>query len=202
VSAPPTIVLASASPRRQDLLRGAGLAFEALSPDIDETPWPGEPPDSYVLRAASDKAREALRRLAGRGPLLIVAADTTVVLEGEIFGKPASAEEASGMLRRLSGRRHEVITGLCLLLRNGAQERECGEAVRTGVVFRDLSEEDIAAYVATGEPFDKAGAYAIQGGAAGMVRAVEGSYTNVVGLPMEALSRILRACEAPGRRDQ
>ncbi len=183
----PHIVLASASPRRKELLAGLGVHFEVYVSGIEEKPWPDETPASYSLRNASDKARAVALVRPGA---LIIAADTIVVLGAKILEKPVDAPHAKEMLQMLSGRRHEVITGLCLL-KPGC---EFAEAVRTGVVFRRLSGAEIEAYVATGEPMDKAGAYAIQGGAASFVDHVEGSYTNVVGLPTERLRTLIQLC--------
>jgi septum formation protein len=187
----PPLILASASPRRRELLAGLGIAFTVDPPGMDERPWPGEPPTSYALRNAADKARAVLARRAGDGPARILAADTIVVIGDEILEKPADADHAAAMLRRLSGRWHEVITGLCLLETAGTAWQERAEAVRTGVRFRDLTDAEIAAYVAGGEPMDKAGAYAIQGGAASFVAEIRGSYTNVVGLPVETVEEWL-----------
>ncbi len=184
------LILASASPRRRELLASLGLAFDVVVAGIDEKPWPKEQPASYALRNASEKAREVGRRHAGEA--LILAADTIVVLDGHILEKPEDAGHAVAMLRRLSDRAHEVITGVCLLHTRAGAVRERGEAVRTTVHFRALSEPEIAAYVATGEPMDKAGAYAIQGGAGGFVDGYDGSYSNVVGLPLETLTRLLK----------
>lgn len=186
------IILASASPRRRQLLAEMGLAFDVVEPGIDERPWPNEAPSSYALRNASDKARASLRR-AGEGArkaedgCVVLAADTIVVCDEHILEKPADARDARRMLRLLSGRGHEVITGLCVL----APGRESARAVTTRVFFRPLSDEEIDAYIASGEPMDKAGAYAIQGGAAAFVEKIDGSYSNVVGLPTEALQDLL-----------
>jgi septum formation protein len=190
MSAGPRLILASASPRRRELLGGLGLAFEVIVAGIDERPWPGEAPASYTLRNASEKAHEVRGRLPPGEELRVLAADTIVVQDGHILEKPEDAAHAAAMLRRLSGRPHEVITGVCLVETRGGVWREDGEAVVTRVVFRALTEEEIAAYVATGEPMDKAGAYAIQGGAGRFVDHVEGSYTNVVGLPVETVKRL------------
>jgi septum formation protein len=184
----PEIVLASASPRRRELLAGMGVPFTVVPADIDEDPWVNESPISYALRVASDKAREVQRRIGPRSRAIILAADTVVVVDGRILGKPGDVGDAKAMLRALSGRAHEVITGLCLL----RERRETGDAVRTTVVFREITEDEIAGYVAGGEPMDKAGAYAIQGGAAKFVTDVRGSYSNVVGLPVERLAELLQ----------
>ncbi|MBI9020091.1 MAG: septum formation inhibitor Maf [Verrucomicrobia bacterium] len=169
------LILASGSPRRAELLRQAGLEFEIIVPQIDEAPLPGETPDAFVCRTAREKAESLPANSA-----VILAADTAVVDGARILGKPLDAEDAKNMLRSLSGRTHEVMTGVCLRF----PEKTVCFHIETRVSFRTLSEKEIAAYVATGEPMDKAGAYAIQGGAAKMARRVEGSYSNVVGLPL------------------
>lgn len=181
------IILASASPRRQELLASAGITFSVVPGDIDETPHPGEEPVPHVVRLAEEKAREASTRAAGR---VFIGADTIVVLDGEILGKPCDEAEAAVMLKKLSGRMHHVITGFAVVdLANGTTEKR---TVSTEVYFRRLSAAEIAAYVATGCPLDKAGAYAIQGGAASMVEKINGSYTNVVGLPLCEVVGVLR----------
>lgn len=169
------LILASGSPRRSELLRDAGLDFEIRVPDIDEAPLPDEAPEAFVCRTAREKAESIPDADA-----VILAADTAVVDGDRILGKPADAEDAAAMLRSLSNRTHEVMTGVCLRF----PERTVCFHIETSVTFRTLSEEEVAAYVANGEPMDKAGAYAIQGGAAKMVRRVDGSYSNVVGLPL------------------
>ena len=186
------LILASASPRRRELLAQMGEAFDVVPAGLDEVPWPNEAPASYALRNAFEKAGHVLARLPRQEDGLLISADTIVVLAGRILEKPADAAHAAAMLRDLSGCTHEVITGLCVARRAGGRERWLGDAVRTAVTFRALSEPEIAAYVASGEPMDKAGAYAIQGGAAGMVLAVQGSYTNVVGLPVDELRAMLK----------
>jgi len=177
----PTLILASGSPRRRELLAVLGRPFAVVVPEIGETPLPGEKPRAFAERMAEEKAA------AVEGDGTIVAADTIVVLEGGILGKPVDAADAREMLRALSGRSHEVVTGVCVKGRN----RTTVFSVATEVVFRTLEEAEIEAYVATGEPMDKAGAYAVQGGAAHMVRAINGSYTNVVGLPICELHEAL-----------
>ncbi len=185
------LILASASPRRAEVLRDAGIAFEAVFTNADESPRPDEPPEELVRRLAEAKARAAAAKAAGAGPAIVVGADTTVVADGLILGKPASAEEARDMLRRLSGRTHGVLTCLVAIrLPDGALR---SELEITQVTFAPLSEREIEEYVASGEPFDKAGAYAIQGRAGRFVTRVEGCYFNVVGLPLARLYRILRA---------
>ena len=184
------LILASASPRRRELLGALGVAFEVVVAGIDEKPWAREMPASYALRNASEKAREVWTR--GGRDALVLAADTIVVMDDHILEKPVDAEHAVAMLRQLSGRSHEVITGVCLVQARDGALREWGEAIRTAVHFRAMTESEIAAYVATGEPMDKAGAYAIQGGAAVFVEGYDGSYSNVVGLPMETVERLLK----------
>ncbi len=171
------LVLASASPRRAELLRAAGIEFDVMVADVDESIRSGETPAQHVGRLAEEKARRVLPR-ADRRPVL--GADTVVVVDDQILGKPADAADAARMLRLLSGRRHQVITGVASRseMRNKARWR------RTTVEFAALNDADIAAYVASGEPMDKAGAYAIQGLASRFVTRIEGSYSNVVGLPV------------------
>jgi septum formation protein len=174
-----SIVLASASPRRAELLASAGIAFKVVPGDIDETPLPDEDPVAHVLRLAEGKAREVASRVDGR---FFIGADTIVLCDREIMGKPRDAEDAKRMLRKLSGRAHQVITGYAVIDKKAS--RTISRTVSTVVVFKELTEEEIDAYVLTGCPMDKAGAYAIQGGAAYMVERIDGSYTNVVGLPL------------------
>jgi len=181
------IVLASASPRRRELLTAAGFAVTAQPAEVDETPLPGELPAAYVARLARAKAFA----VAARAEDMVLGADTTVVVEGDILGKPANDAEAGAMLRRLSGRGHQVLTGVCL--RRG--ERCLAGVETTEVWFDPLSEAEIAAYVASGEPRDKAGAYAIQGRAARFIPRINGSYSNVVGLPLATVWRLWRALE-------
>lgn len=173
------IVLASASPRRLELLELAGISFRVAPADIPETPFPGEAAIPHALRLAEEKARAAAaREWSGRW---FIGADTIVVLDGRIMGKPCDEQEAFRMLSELSGKTHEVVTAY------GVFDRVSGicttRAVCTQVMFKQLSAEEITGYVSTGCPLDKAGAYAIQGGAAHFVREIHGSYTNVVGLP-------------------
>lgn len=175
------LILSSQSPRRRELLAGAGVAFETEAADIDESRMNGEDPRGYVMRMACEKAQKTAKKHAGEA-VIVLGADTIVVHDGEIMGKPHSAEEAEGMLARLSGEAHTVMTAFCVL--DAAGERMETGVVETTVHFARLSPERIHAYVLTGEPMDKAGAYGIQGGAAGFVRCIEGSYTSVVGLPV------------------
>ena len=186
MSAPARLVLASASPRRRELLAQLGIEFEVRPSAADETPLEGETPEPMVLRLALAKAR-----VAARPGEIALGADTVVALDGELLGKPADAGAARAMLARLSGRRHEVWTGVALVERSAAGARESARAVSTAVRFRALDGAEIAAYVAGGEPLDKAGAYAIQGGAAAFVESVEGSWSNVVGLPLGVVRDLL-----------
>ncbi|MBW7908889.1 MAG: septum formation inhibitor Maf [Kiritimatiellae bacterium] len=184
----PTLILASASPRRREILSQLGRPFEIVVSGMEERPWPREMPASYVLRNASGKARAVA---AMHPAATILAADTIVVLEDEILEKPSDAADAAAMLRRLSGREHEVTTGVCARCPVDGGFREAADATRTRVRFRALSDHEIADYVATGEPMDKAGAYAIQGGASKFVVDVDGPFDNVVGLPLATVKRLL-----------
>ncbi len=182
------IYLASASPRRQELLRQIGLGFEAMPSDLDEVPQPGERPADYVLRVARDKARHVAARMQEQASHPVLGADTEVVLDGEILGKPRDRGHGLDMLRRLSGRTHEVLSGVCVV--HG--EREYTALSVSRVTFRPLTAAEIAAYWDTGEPADKAGAYAIQGRAAAFIERLEGSYSGVMGLPLYELAGILQ----------
>ncbi len=175
------LVLASASPRRRELLERLGLRFMVRAADIDETPLPGEAPDAYVLRLAREKARAA-----GRPGELVLAADTTVVCDGEILGKPLDDADAERMLRLLAGREHEVFTGVAVL----SSGRIASGIARTAVRMAALTSEEIAWYVATGEPRDKAGAYAIQELGSLFVEGVSGNSSNVIGLPIPTVYRL------------
>ena len=173
------IILASASPRRSELLESAGIAFEVVPGEIDEAPLPGELPGDHVQRLSREKAVDVAERTEGR---YFIGADTIVVCDGEIMGKPKDRADAFRMLHKLSGIPHEVITGYTVY--DKKRDGFLTAAVITKVYFKSLRDEEIDAYIATGCPFDKAGAYAIQGGAAYMVRKIDGSYSNVVGLPL------------------
>ncbi len=189
----PLIVLASASPRRSELLELAGVSFRVAPADIPEVPRPGEEAVDYAVRLAEEKARAAARQeAAGRW---FIGADTIVVLDGNIMGKPVDEADAVRMLTALSGRRHEVVTAFAVYDR--LQQACTCQAVRTAVIFKPLDEAEIQAYVRTGCPLDKAGSYAIQGGAAHFVREISGSYTNVVGLPTCELVELLKRMGAP-----
>jgi septum formation protein len=181
-------VLASSSPRRRDLLGLLCSNFEVIPSQIEEFQQPGESPIQMVQRLAKEKAIAVHN---SRPESLVIGADTVVVCEGQILGKPGSPDEARAMLQKLSGRTHEVMTGLCVL----KGETVAVDAARTLVRFSLLSVEEIEDYLATGEPFDKAGAYATQGKAARFVEAIEGCFFNVVGLPVSLLYRMLRRPE-------
>ncbi|TVR86494.1 MAG: septum formation protein Maf [Trueperaceae bacterium] len=193
------VVLASASPRRRDLLAALGVAVTVMAADVDERALPGEPPPALVARLAAAKAGAvqarlaALRGAAADGPdgadPLVIAADTVVVVDGEVLGKPADAAERRAFIERLAGRSHVVLSGHCLW--RGQDTRAHVE--RTVVTFRSLDERDVAAYVASGEGDDKAGAYAIQGRGAGLVERIEGCYSNVVGLSLPTVITLARA---------
>jgi len=194
---PPVLVLASASPRRRDLLARAGVAFETQPADLDETAAPGEEPHDLVARLAREKAGAVARALPGGAARIVLGADTIVVVDGEVLGKPDDPEHAVTLLRRLVGRAHEVFTGVALVASGGAV---VGEArVTSRVLMRAAGEDEIRRYVATGEPLDKAGAYAAQGEGRRFIHAIEGSETNVIGLPMdETLALLARAGIEPG----
>lgn len=185
--APHALILASASPRRQALLTQLGVSFTVIPANIDERQRAHETPLAYVLRVARAKGRHIARHYP---TAVVLSADTIVVLESHILGKPRDAADASQMLSRLSGRTHEVLTGIAVLQQ--APHFVALDAVRTTVRFRTLTPADITAYLATGEPFDKAGAYAIQGQGAAFAEAIEGCYTNVVGLPVQRTAALLR----------
>ncbi len=191
------IILASASPRRAEILRNAGFEFSVISADVDESLRAGESAPVYVERLAREKANAAAARLRSmnQNSGIIVAADTTVVLDGEILGKPESAEDAHRMLRSLSGKWHEVFTGLAVLPLAAAAPQEQLLVEQTRVQFAKLCENEIDDYVATGEPFDKAGAYAIQGLGGKFIPRIEGCYFNVMGLPLARLYEALRKIE-------
>jgi septum formation protein len=183
------LILASASPRRAELLRAAGLDFTIVRVEIDERPLDGEAPPAYVERLAREKAQAAMRHESSSS--VILAADTTVVIDGVLLGKPADAREATEMLSRLSGRTHEVMTAVAVA---PAQRPMITAVDTTRVRFVEMAPEDIAWYVASGEPFGKAGAYGIQGRASRFIDRIEGSYSNVVGLPISTVWRLLKQC--------
>lgn len=178
------LVLASSSPRRRELLTAAGFAIDIDPADVDESQWPGEAPRAYVERLARAKAAAVAARHPGR---LVVAADTTVAVEAQILAKPEDAADAARMLLLLSGRPHDVFTGVAV-----ARDDDVRAGVdATVVTMRSISDTEIAAYIETGEPLDRAGAYAIQGGAAPFVTGIAGAYDNVVGLPLALVRRLL-----------
>jgi nucleoside triphosphate pyrophosphatase len=189
------LILASASPRRAELLRAAGYAFDVLVPRVDETPRDGETAQNYVRRLAIEKSAAAIGELAaGRNDdadTIVIAADTSVVVDGDIVGKPRDDVESAAMLRRLSGRWHEVMTGVSL--RSGL--RESGAVEITRVEFSELGDTDLRWYVTSGEGRDKAGAYAIQGLASRFIPRIDGSYSNVVGLPIALVRELLKPFE-------
>lgn len=181
------LILASSSPRRAEILLDAGLPFSVLSSAVDESPLPGEKPETLVLRLANAKAELAAARAVG--PAIILAADTVVFLDGNILGKPRSTGEARQMLQQLSGRAHSVLTGVALIRLPDNERRQFTES--TLVQFRPITHEELDAYLATEEPYDKAGAYAVQGLAGRFIPRIEGCYFNVVGLPLSrALSEL------------
>ncbi len=188
-----TLVLASSSPRRAALLKDLGIDFRKVVPDVDETRRPNESPRQYVRRVALDKAEAVSTR---HPKAWILAADTTVALGNDILGKPDDAKDARAMLRKLSGRAHRVYSGIALV---HADKRRARSAVAsTRVVFRALTEKEIRWYVDTKEPLDKAGAYGAQGKGGLLVERYEGSFTNVVGLPLEKLYAMWRLERLPG----
>jgi septum formation protein len=181
------LVLASRSPRRREILRQAGIPFVVRPMDVDETPLPDEPARDYVVRVAREKANAAAADLTVDGEI-VLGADTTVVIQGEILGKPLDAADARRMLHLLAGQRHEVLTGICLR----SDSRIVEDRAETSVWFAPLSSQEIDDYAASGEPVDKAGAYAIQGLASKFIQRIEGCYFNVMGLPVALVYRHLR----------
>jgi septum formation protein len=188
------VILASASPRRSELLRNAGIAFEVAPAEVHEEPFMNENPLEYAQRLARDKAQAVLARYPDG---LVLGADTVVIVDEHLLEKPQDTDDAKRMLRLLSGRAHEVVTGVCLT----SSQYERTEAEITTVVFSSMSEQEIAEYVASGEPMDKAGAYGIQGIASRWVERIEGDYFNVVGLPIARVYRILTEYEKLEKRE-
>ena len=180
--------LASQSPRRRELLARLGVNFGVLDVDVPEQRAPGEPPEDYVRRVAREKAGAGLLKVAAVPGAVVLGADTEVVLDDEVFGKPRDAADAMGMLRRLSGRTHAVVSSVSLV----SAGREAQVVSRSMVSFAPLSEAEIAAYVASGEPMGRAGGYAIQGGAERFVRRLDGSFSGVMGLPLHETAGLLR----------
>ncbi|MBE6758685.1 MAG: septum formation protein Maf [Ruminococcaceae bacterium] len=181
------LFLASASPRRRELIAAIGIPFVCASPEADETVPEGTPPRDAALLIARRKA-EAARSMSESEGRIIVSADTIVVVDGQIFGKPSDRQHAASMLRTLSGREHQVMTGVCVILPDGTTDSFCE---CTGVRFYPLSDEEIERYIDSGEPMDKAGAYGIQGIGKLLVEGVSGDYFNVVGLPVAHLKRFI-----------
>jgi septum formation protein len=183
------LVLASASPRRAELLTAAGFVFDVLPVDVDERMRPGEPPADHVRRLASEKSARALERLSGSSAgVIVLGADTVVVIDSQILGKPRDDGDAAEMMRLLSGRSHQVMTGVSVR----TTARELGGVDSSSVTFAPLTSAEIDWYVGTGEGRDKAGGYAIQGLAGRFIPRVEGSYSNVVGLPIALIYGLLR----------
>lgn len=189
MSRPVGVVLGSGSPRRAELLRQLGVEFTVVSPDIDETPLPGETPVEHVARLALGKSYA----VAVPNDAMVITADTTVDLGGDILGKPTDASDAAAMLRRLSARTHRVHTGVVVRVGDASVH----EVVTSLVTFTPLTPASIEWYVATGEPLDKAGAYAIQGAGGVFVQRVRGSVSNIVGLPLHAVARMAAELGAP-----
>jgi len=198
------LILASASPRRAELLRAAGYEFDIHAVEIDERLRAGESPVEYVQRLAQEKSARALQELLRdgppkgghyilHGPTLVLGADTAVVIASEILGKPRDVEDAARMLRLLSGRTHQVMTGVCLV----NAERSVSHVEISDVTFARLTEDQIAWYVSSGEGGDKAGGYAIQGLAARFIPRIEGSYSNVVGLPIASVDDLIHRLTTP-----
>jgi septum formation protein len=187
------LLLASSSPRRQELLRNAGFEFEVRPSRVDEVPRSGESAEEFACRAAREKALD----VASSSPpgSLVLGADTVVVIDGLILGKPAGPDDAARMLRLLSGKSHRVVTGVCLV--RAPAQIEALKHETTRVLFRNLDEGEIRHYVASGEPLDKAGAYAIQGLASRFVTRLEGCYFNVVGLPVSLVYEMVKSVRCP-----
>ncbi len=190
-------VLASSSPRRRELLQAAGFEFEVRPGSVDETFRRGEQPEEYARRLARGKSLEVAR--GAEGGTLILGADTVVEMNGELFAKPIGPHDATRMLRALAGRTHRVITAVCLV--RAPEKIEAWSHETTFVTFRDLDESEISAYVASGEPFDKAGGYAIQGLASRFVTHIEGCFFNVVGLPIPLVYEIFKSVSKSSSRE-
>ena len=192
----PDIYLASRSPRRQELLRQAGVGFRHIEVDVDETRHGvDESPEVFVLRLALEKARAGWARVREGAPLPVLGADTVVALDDDLFGKPENREQALEMLERLSGASHRVLTGVALV-----DDREATRLSFSSVTFRELSREEMERYWASGEPADKAGAYAIQGRGAVFIEHLEGSYSGVMGLPLFEVADLLDEFDIDFRR--
>ncbi len=186
---PATLVLASASPRRSDLLRRAGIRFEVRPANIPELGQPGETPVAFAERLARSKALAVAEQIGAPPPRLVLGADTIVVLDGEVLGKPRDSDHALELLERLMGREHSVVTAVALVASDTLRVRQA--AVTSRVEMRAAERDELIAYVATGEPLDKAGGYAVQGGARSFVTRIHGSETNVIGLPLDETVNLL-----------
>lgn len=187
------LVLASASPRRRELLAQAGYGFEVEAADVDEAVRPGEAAGEYVKRLAEEKAVAVFQRHRPAEMLVVLGADTTVVCDGEILAKPDDAEHAKAMLQKLSGRTHEVLTGVAVVTRSGV----VSAVETTSVTFSEIPETELAKYCATHEPMDKAGAYGIQGYAARWIPRIDGDYFNVMGLPIARVVGLIEETVGP-----
>lgn len=181
-----TIILASGSPRRQELLQQIGVPYEVVKSDAEEVLDAVEGPRALAVENARRKALAVAKRYPGR---VVLGADTVVFQDGAVYGKPKDAEDARNMLKSFAGRRHDVVTGVAIVAKDGVCYTD---ATETKVFFNDLTDDEIAAYIATGEPMDKAGAYAVQGRAAAFIPRIEGSFSNVVGLPLAEVSALLK----------
>ncbi|MDY4415150.1 Maf family protein [Selenomonas sp.] len=184
------IILASGSPRRQELLQQIGVPFVVVKSDAEEILNHADGPRALAIENARRKALAVAKMHPGR---IVLGADTVVFQDGEVYGKPKDAADACAMLRRFAGRRHAVVTGIALVSRDGTCRTDAAE---TNVCFADMMDEEITAYVATGEPMDKAGAYAVQGRAAAFIPRIEGSFSSVVGLPLYEVITLLKAAGA------
>jgi septum formation protein len=187
------LFVASRSPRRKELLAQLQVSFDVIDVDVHEQRQAGESPYDYVNRVAREKAGAGLLQLAGNPGSVVLGADTDVVLAGEVLGKPASPEQAFAMLRALSGNTHEVITAVWLI----SAGQEAHRVVTSKVRFMAISDDEIRQYIATGEPFGKAGAYAVQGQAAAFIESIEGSYSGIMGLPLHETYQLLRELKVP-----
>jgi len=187
------IYLASQSPRRQELLAQLAVKFDVIDVNVHEQQLADELPWDYVNRVAKEKAGAGLMQLAGQPEAIVIGADTDVVLEGSVLGKPETNEQAFVMLKCLSGKSHEVITAVWLM--SASQEQHC--VLRSTVQFADLNDDEIQAYIATGEPFGKAGGYAIQGRAAAYIASIQGSYSSIMGLPLHETYQLLKRFNVP-----
>jgi len=194
---PYQMVLASSSPRRQELLKYLGVAFSIQVPAIEERQRPGETAEHYVQRNSREKAEIIFQSLPKDRPYVVIGSDTIGLFEAEVLEKPLDAPDAMRMLRLMSGKTHEVLTGLTLVYSQALQHAVKQTVVRTSVQFKSLTEQEIRYYVATGEPLDKAGSYGIQGIGGFLVEKLNGSYSNVVGLPLVELVDLLRCLPDP-----